>query len=64
MHQRDTVLLPMTVPMIEKYTPMGRPAVPEEVGDTIVFLCSDSASYITGTGLMIDGGVSLSVHVG
>ncbi|EPE25837.1 NAD(P)-binding Rossmann-fold containing protein [Glarea lozoyensis ATCC 20868] len=64
MHQRDTVLLPMTAPMIEKYTPLGRTAMPEEVGDTIVFLCSDSASYITGTGLMIDGGVSLSLHVG
>jgi NAD(P)-dependent dehydrogenase (short-subunit alcohol dehydrogenase family) len=64
MHQRDTVLLPMTAPMIEKHTPLGRTAMPEEVGDTIVFLCSDSASYITGTGLIIDGGVSLSLHVG
>ena len=63
MHQRDTVLLPITTPMIEQHTPLGRTAMPEEVGDTIVFLSSDSASYITGTGLMIDGGVSLSLHV-
>jgi NAD(P)-dependent dehydrogenase (short-subunit alcohol dehydrogenase family) len=64
MHERDTELLPETTSMIERHTPLGRTAMPEEVSDTVLFLCSDSASYITGTGLMIDGGVSLSVHVG
>ena len=43
---------------------MGRTALPEEVGDVVVFLCSESASYINGTALMVDGGVGLSLHVG
>jgi len=64
MHQKDVELFPHTAGMIEKYTPMGRTAKPEEVGDVVVFLCSESASYINGTGLIIDGGVTLSVHVG
>lgn len=34
-------------------TPMGRLANPEEVADGITFLCSDRASYITGTTLTV-----------
>lgn len=36
--------------------PLGRLAKPEEVGDAIKFLCSDSSSFITGHNLIIDGG--------
>jgi NAD(P)-dependent dehydrogenase (short-subunit alcohol dehydrogenase family) len=36
--------------------PMGRMGTPEEVAQTVVFLCSDAASYITGQPLVIDGG--------
>lgn len=36
--------------------PMGRMGTPEEVAQTVVFLCSDAASYITGQALVIDGG--------
>lgn len=38
--------------------PLGRPGKPEEVGDVIVFLCSDRAGYISGTVLTIDGGMA------
>ncbi len=34
---------------------------PEEIARTIVFLCSDDASYITGTTLTPDGGFSLTI---
>jgi NAD(P)-dependent dehydrogenase (short-subunit alcohol dehydrogenase family) len=34
---------------------------PEEVAQTIVFLCSDDASYISGTTLTPDGGFTLTI---
>lgn len=38
--------------------PFGRAARPEEVGNVVVFLASDRASYISGTVVNIDGGGS------
>jgi len=35
--------------------PMGRLATPEEVADTVVYLASDRASYVTGTIITMDG---------
>jgi 3-oxoacyl-[acyl-carrier protein] reductase len=37
--------------------PTGRLGKPEEVAAAAVFLCSDSAGYITGAVLNINGGV-------
>ncbi|HCP00106.1 MAG: 3-oxoacyl-ACP reductase [Alphaproteobacteria bacterium] len=37
-------------------TPLGRLGTPAEVGQTIAFLASDMASYITGETLFVDGG--------
>ena len=36
--------------------PMGRMGKPEEVGALVLYLCSDEASFITGTDFPIDGG--------
>jgi len=62
MHQRgrrllgddlyDNVLLPRV------HT--RRAGRPEEIAQTIIFLCSDEASYITGTTLTPDGGFTLT----
>ena len=41
--------------------PTGRLGLPEEYGDLVAFLCSDRASYITGTVIPIDGGLLHSV---
>lgn len=35
---------------------LGRVADPEEVANTVMFLCSDEASFITGTDICVDGG--------
>ncbi|KAL3455036.1 oxidoreductase [Aspergillus heterothallicus] len=42
--------------VVESTTPLGRMALPEEVADSAVFLCSPSASFINGTALVIDAG--------
>jgi 3-oxoacyl-[acyl-carrier protein] reductase len=38
-------------------TPAGRMGTPEEVASAVVFLCSDSASFITGQVLHVNGGL-------
>lgn len=38
--------------------PMGRQGTPWEIAKAIVFLLSDDASYITGTQLIVDGGIT------
>lgn len=35
---------------------LGRVATPEEVAESILFLASDKASFVTGTSLAVDGG--------
>lgn len=37
--------------------PIGRMGTPEEVGNLVAFLCSDMASYIVGSAVVVDGGV-------
>ena len=39
-----------------KSFPIKRLGLPEEIGDLVVFLCSDKAAYITGASIDINGG--------
>jgi 3-oxoacyl-[acyl-carrier protein] reductase len=42
-----------------KRVAMRRPGEPQEIANTIAFLCSDLASYITGVALNVSGGIEL-----
>jgi NAD(P)-dependent dehydrogenase (short-subunit alcohol dehydrogenase family) len=46
--------------MVSSSVPMGHRGQPEEIAATVVFLCSDAASYITGQSFAIDGGLIAS----
>ena len=49
--------------MIKVAVPLGgRAAQPDEVSDTIVFLCSPSASFISGHTVIVDGGATLTLR--
>ena len=41
--------------------PLGRPGEPEEVAELVAWLASDAAAYVTGTSVLIDGGMALEV---
>ena len=44
--------------------PMRRAATPEEVSSMVAFLCSDHASYISGSSVTIDGGLLSDSAIG
>ncbi len=46
---------------VEKRTPAGRWAKPQELGGAVVFLASDAAVYVNGHVLAVDGGLSTSL---
>lgn len=41
---------------------MRRLGRPEEIADAVVYLCSDRSSFVTGHGLVVDGGVLVNPH--
>src|SRR5436190_13417205 len=47
---------------IEEYgrrgAPLGRVGKPQDIANGVLFLCSGASSYITGTELVIDGGIT------
>lgn len=49
------MLSPGTDALVQQI-PMGRLGSPDEVADTIVYLCSPQASYLSGTEVPINGG--------
>lgn len=39
------------------WEPIGRLGTPEEVAESVVWLCSDAASFVIGHALVVDGGI-------
>jgi 3-oxoacyl-[acyl-carrier protein] reductase len=42
---------------VQKSIPMGRFGTPREIGDVVAFLCSERASYVTGSSIQVDGSI-------
>jgi NAD(P)-dependent dehydrogenase (short-subunit alcohol dehydrogenase family) len=42
--------------------PVGRRGVPHDIAEAALFLASDSSAFITGTDLIVDGGLTVRAH--
>jgi NAD(P)-dependent dehydrogenase (short-subunit alcohol dehydrogenase family) len=42
--------------------PLGRRGMPDDISEAALFLASDSSSFITGTDLIVDGGLTVRAH--
>lgn len=54
---REHSLGPEGLERAAEFIPMGRVGEPEDIADVILFLASDSARYLTGQTLVVDGGL-------
>ena len=48
----------MILQMSSAAQPVGRPGMPDDIDNTVAFLASDAASFVTGTSLIVDGGIT------
>ncbi|GEA87401.1 glucose 1-dehydrogenase [Cellulomonas cellasea] len=57
------VLTPMTerLDVTLQRIPLGRPAVPADLVGAVLFLAGDASAYVTGTELVVDGGMIAGV---
>lgn len=46
---------PEAMKAMEATEPIGRLGMPSEIADTVVYLCSDKASFVTGIAMPVDG---------
>lgn len=51
---------PEVLTFIENLHALKRLAAPEEIARSVLHLASDASSFITGTALLVDGGVSIN----
>ncbi|KAI1348773.1 NAD(P)-binding protein [Xylaria sp. FL0043] len=62
MIEKASEMFPGWEEAMKQQIPMGRLALPQEIAETILFLCSPKSSYVTGSSMIVDGGVSLGCH--
>jgi NAD(P)-dependent dehydrogenase (short-subunit alcohol dehydrogenase family) len=44
------------------FHPLGRRGAPTDISDAALFLASDASAFVTGTNLVVDGGLTLRAH--
>ena len=49
---------PKAKKQLSKMIPLQRIGMPKDIANTILFLLSDEGSYITGTEITVDGGLT------
>jgi NAD(P)-dependent dehydrogenase (short-subunit alcohol dehydrogenase family) len=54
----DAARQPRTRRQVIERLPIGRMGTPTDIAQGIVFLASDDAAFMTGAGLVIDGGTT------
>ena len=42
--------------------PVGRRGLPHDIGEAALFLATDSSAFVTGTELVVDGGLTIRAH--
>ena len=61
MGQQEYAQQPFMATMVER-TPLGRMGRDDEIASAVGFLCSEAASFVTGTDLLVDGGSTQAVR--
>jgi NAD(P)-dependent dehydrogenase (short-subunit alcohol dehydrogenase family) len=57
MNRGEEAKNPIMLEMI-KACPLGRRGTPDEIANVVSFLTSDAASYMTGSDVLVDGGMA------
>lgn len=57
--ERDHVSLEEAYKTVTRFVPLQRPASLEEIGNSILYITSEQASYVTGAELAVDGGITI-----